>query len=162
MQTVERKWKSIKTTNRWWSGQNPTHVARLDEREPPVRLPSQDWKPIILREEKGPKYSNFGDEEIGYFAQVGQNKNTVNITKLEKKLDDGYIPQTVTKNMARQISEVRNSLEMPDGKSMTQEDLAKACNLPVNIIRDYENGTVIPRPGEISIIASVLKVKLNK
>lgn len=45
-------------------------------------------------------------------------------------------------------------------KFPTQKDFANRCQLPLNIIKDYENGTAQYKPSEVNKMARVLGITL--
>jgi ribosome-binding protein aMBF1 (putative translation factor) len=102
-------------------------------------LENRDTETIILR--KNPKKKNFA-QGSGTKKNIGNNKDNderAHIAKVERNIDEGII------NLPKIPLSFR--LEMQKARSrlnMTQAELAKRINEPVEIIKKYENGTVIP------------------
>lgn len=72
------------------------------------------------------------------------------------KIDEGnHIRATVSASLSKQIMKARQD------KELSQKDLATLCNLNFAVIRDYENGTGVPKGNEINKMSSVLGVVLT-
>lgn len=65
-------------------------------------------------------------------------------------------------DLSSSIKTARNIKLMPSGEVMTQAELDKACGLPKNTVRDYENGTATYNAEHINKIARVLGVNLPR
>lgn len=110
----------------------------------------QDLKPIVFKKtEKKPT-------DIVNKYQSGkniQNKSDVDL----RKIDNEQIKlATATLEMRKCIQEARKK------NNITQEELARRCNLPKDVIRDYENGKAIVKQNELSKINKVLGINLKK
>jgi DNA-binding transcriptional regulator YiaG len=70
--------------------------------------------------------------------------------------DSAYHIDRVSNPLGQTISATRTA------QKMTQDELAAACNLPVSIIKTWENSTAVYDPSTMTKIASVLKVTLRK
>lgn len=93
--------------------------------------------------------------------KVGSGKNNQGYYNptIQRKLDDdseAYAVPTSTPDIAQTIRDKRGTTIMPDGKVMSQADLARKCNLPVSVIKDYESGKAVLKQTEISLINKVL------
>lgn len=89
----------------------------------------------------------------------GKNKqnNAINSNNIERKLDEWeYELPHVSQSLKMQIQKARLQ------KGLTQEQLAGICNLPVSLIRNYENGTAITNSGELLKLSKALGVNLKK
>jgi ribosome-binding protein aMBF1 (putative translation factor) len=85
----------------------------------------QDWTPVVIRS--------------GAVAKAAkQQKQNAPGTKEFHKLDADDIPKLdkITPELQNKLRAARNA------KGLSQTDLAKTMNIPVAIIKDYENGTV--------------------
>lgn len=72
------------------------------------------------------------------------------------KMDNEEIKlPTVPMEMSKEIQNARIN------KKMSQIDLAKRCNLSKEIIRDYENGTIVPNRFHLSTINHVLGTNIK-
>lgn len=70
--------------------------------------------------------------------------------------EDCAPPAKVSHSLKMQIQRARND------KKMSQKDLATRCNLPLNTIKSYENGTAVPNNQHLNKMRSVLGVRLKK
>lgn len=74
-----------------------------------------------------------------------------------RKIDNGEIRlSTATLDIKKAMQEART------GKSWTQEDLARECGLPKDVIRNYENGKGIVKQAELAKINRSLGLNLKK
>ena len=97
--------------------------------------------------------------------KVGAGKNNqghYDPTK-QRKLDVNDIPNIpkVTPAIAQTIRDARASKTMPDGKTMTQSDLAKQCHMQTSIIAGYETGNTVPTQDEINKINKALGTQIK-
>jgi len=124
------------------------------------QINNQDWKEVIIRPKpaktiplKNPLSKPHANKNI-------QHIPSVDARKIEKVLDDvestGAVIQNVSYNLSIQIQQARQK------KKWTRKDLANACSLTENTIRDYENGSCIPNQNEINKMSRVLGVQLKK
>ena len=73
-----------------------------------------------------------------------------------KKIDEGeYAIKKVSGSLSQQIIKARQE------KGWTQKEFATLCNFNVAIIRDYENGTGIPKNSEMNIMTNILGATLS-
>ena len=84
----------------------------------------QDWTPVVIRNSSK--------------KSQPMNKQNAAGTKDFYKLNEDDIPQ-LNKMTAGQASALR---EARNAKGLSQTDFAKQLNINVNLIKDYENGTV--------------------
>jgi ribosome-binding protein aMBF1 (putative translation factor) len=68
--------------------------------------------------------------------------------------DDPDPPKTLGLEKGKQIQQARC------GKKLSQADLAKKINVQANIIKDYENGNVVPNKKIIRLINQHLNIKI--
>lgn len=105
---------------------------------------TQDFNTTIL------KKSNHGDKSVKY---TNTNLTTgINLNAIEQ---DKSKPPKVTIEMSKIIQKARSD------KKMTQSDLAKSCNLNIQIIKSYENTSAIAKQNELIIINRVLATQLK-
>ena len=129
-----------------------------------TELQHQDLRPIVFRKPDLQKTStpikpisdvrkHTGNHKVGTSVEVDASR----IRKLEKQADEGnFHIDKVSDKVKTQIMKARQE------KGWTQAELAKRCNFPVAIIRDYEAGNAIYKGSEISVIARTLGVKITK
>ena len=84
--------------------------------------------------------------------QKNQNINKNILSKIDN--EEIKIP-TIPITMSNIIQQKRTEI------NLTQKDLAIRCNLPQDIIRDYENGKAIPKQSELSKINRILGTNLK-
>jgi ribosome-binding protein aMBF1 (putative translation factor) len=99
----------------------------------------QDWTPVVFRKEK-PK--QFVQHNPGF-------KKHQNILS-----DDPDAPKVLGREAGQQILQARNA------KKLTQVDLARQINIQANIIRDYENGNIVPDRRILRLIGQKLGIKI--
>jgi ribosome-binding protein aMBF1 (putative translation factor) len=127
---------------------------------------TQDWKPVVLR--KDLTKQEMLDRGMGTVikkAAGGTNKQGSSVPNAKTiENDDFYKPATTTADLAKQISSARNAKKDADGKSMTQDQLAKACNVHKSIITAYENphSNAVVDANILQKISKVLGIPLKK
>jgi ribosome-binding protein aMBF1 (putative translation factor) len=117
----------------------------------------QDYTPIILKKKPIKQDQNKqGNAQTKLRYQAGkniQNKSDINM----RKIDNEEIRfATATLDIKKIMQETRSA------KGWTQEDLARNCGLPKQIIRDYENGKAIVKQSEIAKINKALGIHIKK
>ena len=81
---------------------------------------------------------------------------SVQASNILNNIDEGnHTRATVSASLSKQIMKARQD------KGLSQKDLATLCNLNFAVIRDYENGTGVPKGNEINKMSSVLGVILT-
>lgn len=112
--------------------------------------PIQDFEPIVFSQKTKPiiNYNN------------NKNKNSDNHNAKQNiimaKIDNEEIKiPTMSNDMCKNIQQARCN------KKMSQEDLAKKCNLPKDVIRDYENGKAVPKKSDLIKISRNLGINLQ-
>jgi ribosome-binding protein aMBF1 (putative translation factor) len=100
----------------------------------------QDWEPVVFKKK---------DKK-----QSSQQFNLPGTKKL-RELEEDDVPkvQYVSKEQAQTIIEARNA------KKITQNDLAKLCNLNVSIIKDFESQKVPFNKQLYSRLLNILGIK---
>lgn len=85
----------------------------------------QDWTPVVIRNANAAKNAK-------------KQKQNAPGTKEYQKLIQPEIEKLdkITPELQNKLRNARNA------KGLTQPDLARLLNIPVSIIRDYENGTI--------------------
>lgn len=88
----------------------------------------QDWKPVVIRSSQKAKKDK----------KTAPNLQNAPGTREFLKLNDDDIPtlNKMTKDKATDMIQARNA------KNMSQQDLAKRLNMPLSIIKEYENCNV--------------------
>ncbi len=82
--------------------------------------------------------------------------NTISSNNILQKIDEGnYVSKTVSSGLSQQIIKARQQ------KGWTQKEFATLCNLNVAIIKNYENGTGIPKNVEMNTMTNILGVALS-
>lgn len=121
----------------------------------------QDWKTVVFRSKiPNPKpklgSKSLSDPVIKYHAPKNtQEPRTINARQIEEKADEGdlTIPK-ITFKLQMQIQSARQA------KQWTQKQLAQACQMPYTVVKDYENGTIIPKSQDLVKMSKVLGVTL--
>lgn len=85
---------------------------------------------------------------------VPKKPNTItNLRKIEENAEEGnFQVSRVSKEVQLKIQQARAS------KGWSQAKLAMMCNLPEYVIKNYENGSAINNPSELSKIKRVLSI----
>ena len=118
----------------------------------------QDWSPCIIKSKsKKVIQQKKNNEKIITEKKFNAGKNNqnliINSKKIEEKINnDNYETPKISFDIKIQIQQARQK------KNMTQKELAKACNLPENLIRDYEQGKGIPNSQHLSKISRILSI----
>ncbi len=82
--------------------------------------------------------------------------NVISSNNILQKIDEGnYVSKTVSSALSQQIIKARQQ------KGWTQKEFATLCNLNIAIIKNYENGTGIPKNVEMNIMTNILGVALS-
>lgn len=107
----------------------------------------QDWQTVVFRK------SDSKETKKTHTAPKPVDFDPENITK----------PRLAGNELGRAIQKARSEKKNPStGRAYTQSDLDKACNLPKNTVRDYENGTAKYNPDYVNRMAKVLDVVLPR
>lgn len=108
--------------------------------------------------------NNNSNELRDYNPVVFRQKNTYkgkpyvrsNTKRIEENAEDGdYQLRRANKNLQDKIKNQRSKMKL------TQKELANKCNLPLNIIQEYESGKGIPSVGNLNKISRVLNIPLS-
>ena len=121
---------------------------------------NQDWKDVVIRQKPAKTIPLKNPLSKPHANKNVQQTPSINARKIEKVLDDeentSVIIQNVSYDLSIQIQQARQK------KKWTRKDLANACSLTENTIRDYENGSCMPNQNEINKMSRVLGVQLKK
>lgn len=102
-------------------------------------MDGQDWNPITINRTS----SKHAQTARTHGAALIRHLETEEIPKPTKKLS----------------SDSRNAMiRSRTGKSMTQAQVNAACALPLNTIRDIENGKLCPSPTQMNVIARLFGI----
>ena len=113
----------------------------------------QDWKPVVLRKTPAPEpHRPIGVESVR--VENRQSGTSVNLLKLDKG-DEDYVVPTITREIGLQISQARTKL------GLSQDQLAKRCQIPVAYVKEYEQGCGIYNRVFLDPICKVLKIKIS-
>lgn len=114
----------------------------------------QDFEPVIFNKtNKQNQHSNNNNQKKYQSGKNIQNKSDVDMRKIDR---EEIKLATASLDMKKAIQQARCN------KKLTQEDLAKLCCLPKEVIRDYENGKAIVKQAELSKINKALGINLRK
>lgn len=102
----------------------------------------QDWKPTVINQSGSNTHHKRGPPPNKKFQKLDG--------------DDPDKPKTVSRTLSLQIQQARMS------KKMSQKDLARQTNLRLDVIKDYENGRMVPNGSELARLSRELSVKLKK
>lgn len=115
----------------------------------------QDWKTVVVGKSKsktgGSKTSNVATER-----RYGAGKNTQTSAVNARKIEEGAIPDKVSRELGKRICELRVA------KKLTQDDLNKIAQLPIHTIRDWENGSAVYNSTILQKIGKALGTTLKK
>ncbi len=118
----------------------------------------QDWETVILKKptkEVVKKTSPSGGQK----KQTSFNSQTVKSDVPPHVMEkEDFIPKTVTSSMAQQIIQARLA------KKWNQEDLARASQVPISIIKSYEQpkSTTVIEQGIVQKLTKALGVQIKK
>ena len=119
-----------------------------------------DWTPVVLSGSRNKKKKAQGTgpttHTIKYNAGTNKQSGSTNIAKIEADIEEGKHLKNVSKNLQKSIQSGRQ------GKNWTQKQLAQECNLPLNVIKSYENGTAIYDSKHVQVMSQKLGVSLKK
>lgn len=122
-------------------------------------MDDQDWTPVVIRKHKTKKESmKEGEKTLAKKYDGGKNKQSGSAVSDLRTIEDDKITKLphADRSLALQIQQARTE------KKMSQTDLNKACSLPANTVRDYENGSAIIKQNELTLMSKVLGVQLKK
>ena len=108
----------------------------------------QDLKPVILKSLKNINKTNIKTKSHQ------PNFAAVNFSRLEK--DENYNIPIVTPHMGHQIVKSRHLMKL------TQEELAKKCNIPLAILKQYEQGHGNYNRAHLDPISKILGITLSR
>lgn len=94
----------------------------------------QDWKPVVLTKHQPIK------KNLIYNKQIIEDNNEI------------VVPKTVTKEYGLKVQQYRNVM------NLNQKDLAQKLNIPLEQIRNIENGTALKNGTLITKINRFLKI----
>jgi ribosome-binding protein aMBF1 (putative translation factor) len=117
-----------------------------------IRQTNESKKDFIKREEQAGRHVSKAvnrTEPINKSGSSGLYDLAMSAKKLENETET-FVHKTVSMAMAKKIAKLRIDAKL------TQKDLAFKLNLHANVIRDYENGTSIPKANIINKIENVL------
>lgn len=101
----------------------------------------QDWKPVQI------KKKTVSTPQINFNPG---HKRDLNLTS-----DDPDPPKTLGIEKGKMIQQARCS------KKLSQADLAKKINVQANVVKDYENGNIIPNKKILRLISQHLGIKID-
>jgi ribosome-binding protein aMBF1 (putative translation factor) len=127
-------------------------------------MSTQDWNTVVITKQKTKKdLIKSGAKTLEKKYDGGKNKQTSGAVQDLRTIEDDVIttlPHS-DRSLSLQIQQARLAKQV-GGHTMTQSDLNKACNLPANTVRDYENGTAIVKQHELTAMSRALGVMLKK
>lgn len=121
---------------------------------------SQDWNTLTIHRPLTRKQMvTRGMSTVMSRGSIGNRQSPqINTRKIE---ESDTAPKTVPSSLSRAIRDARMNHKNSDGSTMTQKQLATASNLPVSVIRDYENGNAILNSTQTQKIGKTLGVQLK-
>lgn len=123
---------------------------------------SQDWEPLIIKKNKNKETEKTEHERLLKDPSVKKEQlKKVKTQSFSQSLtQDGEIPKLTYVSNDMKFFIRKSRLE----KNMSQEQLAKTCNLDKNIISDIENPItkVLYSPYQINTIAKALHVNIPR
>jgi ribosome-binding protein aMBF1 (putative translation factor) len=124
----------------------------------------QDWETVVLKKDRNTLKKEGKLEKESVQKVFGKGNNQKPLLVSAKVLDGDEVQELpkFSENLKNAIKTGRQNKKDADGKSMTQADLAKACNVNASVIRDYEAGKGIPNPQVLIKMSQALGVKLNR
>ncbi len=129
------------------------------------RVPSfydgQDWtlvtikkKPTKPKAEPVAKSNLNTSQRNNHLSVSGKNLQGAQARKLADSTDVKK-PRTLSLETQKEISATRNSL------GLTQTELNKKCQFPMNTIRDIESGKIPPTPQQMDALSRELKIPIR-
>lgn len=119
----------------------------------------QDWETVVLK--RKPTQSEAERSGITVAQEkFGGNKNvqetsTTGIASSKKIENEEVAIPFSTVELGKQIQTARLK------KKITQSELDKKCNLPVNTTQKYENGTAIVNSAQLQKMSKILGVQIK-
>jgi len=107
----------------------------------------QDWEPVVLKKNKNTNSSS---------------KSNINNLPDNSKIKELIISDDIIKPIYISHEQSRVLIEGRNIKKWKQSDLAKACNLDVSIIKNYENNTAIFSKPLYNRLLKTLGISINK
>ena len=108
-----------------------------------------DHAPMVLKKHKAPE-----KDTVPKAKGKIPSDETIRLHKIEEE-GIGHV-EHVDINLAKTIQNARKE------KNLTQDDLNKKCNFPPHTVKNYENGSAIPKQSELSQMSKHLGVVLKK
>lgn len=110
----------------------------------------QDWNTTVFRSHMidTDTKSDINSSKIVHHV-IGHNTKKISDTPEE------FTVSKVTHSLRIQIQQSRQN------KKLTQKQLAHQCNIPESIIRDYENGTIVPTRAHLTKLSQILGTNLK-
>lgn len=122
----------------------------------------QDWEPVVLcksnaeiRKSQKKRNGVQPGQNVEKRYGGGQNQQT-SVGRIDDNYDDVKAPNKVSSLLKTQIRNGRTA------KGWTQKKFAQECNLTLNVVKDYENGKVVPNHSVLNKMRRVLGCKLSK
>ena len=151
---TKQRQKKPQTTPQYVEKKQEPGTVSWDKRG--VKQNYETKKGFIKREEQaGRQFQSVNkNEPINKSGSSGLKDLVMSVKKLENETDT-FVHKTVSMNMAKKIAKLRSEAKL------TQKDLAFKLNIHTNIIRDYENGTIIPTSTVINKIEKALGARVR-
>jgi ribosome-binding protein aMBF1 (putative translation factor) len=112
------------------------------------QINNPDWA-VTTMYKNGHKPSSSKTKSNGYVQSHQQ--------KIEKQIDDDdYVAPIINTELKKQISVARQA------KGWTQKQFATQCNIPLQIVQQYEQGKGVPDQKYLSKMSRILGTKLKK
>lgn len=128
--------------------------VKKDKKDKPTQSQSAPYLPNMYKDKS--VYNDFTiKKHIG--GKNTQHYSNNNTKKIEDKTDEGdYQIPTVSHTFKIKLQEARRN------KNLTQKQLAVLCNMQESVIKNYEQGTIVPNPQDIVKMNRALGVTLGK
>jgi ribosome-binding protein aMBF1 (putative translation factor) len=128
-----------------------------------TRTPSfydgQDWTLVTIKKKPTkpkaePLAKPHAAQRNNHLSASGKNLQGAQARKLAESTDVKK-PRTLSLETQKEISATRNSL------GLTQTELNKKCQFPMNTIRDIESGKIPPTPQQMDALSRELKIPIR-
>jgi len=122
---------------------------RNNKRKRPFRAKYTESPSDVIMNKTIPDYSSNR-------TRFNNNRFDPSKNKIEKMSDSG---ETQLEYISRDISDKITTARM--NKKLTQKDLANSCNLPLQIIKNYESGDAVLNSSYLNKISDILNISVN-
>jgi ribosome-binding protein aMBF1 (putative translation factor) len=130
-----------------------------EDNRTPSFYDGQDWTLVTIKKKPTkpkaePVEKSHVNQRNNHLSLSGKNLQGAQARKLAESTDIKK-PRTLSLETQKEISATRNSL------GLTQTELNKKCQFPMNTIRDIESGKINPTPQQMDALSRELKIPIR-